>query len=55
MMMSRYRSGDDLDLAARQTEMWDPWLGWAKQTRSLSLPATDGLMPVSPMTPQRGL
>ena len=43
----RYRSGDDLDLAARQTEKWDPWLGWAKQTCGLSLPATDGLMPLS--------
>ena len=43
----RYRSGDDLDLAARQTEMWDPWLGWAEQACGLRLPATAGLMPVS--------
>ena len=43
----RYRSGDDLELAARQTEMWDPWLGWAEQACGLRLPATAGLMPVS--------
>ena len=43
----RYRSGDDLDLAARQTKMWDPWLGWAEQACGLRLPATAGLMPVS--------
>lgn len=43
----RYRSGDDLNLAARQTEMWDPWLGWAEQACGLRLPATAGLMPVS--------
>ena len=43
----RYRSGDDLDLAARQTEMWDPWLSWAEQACGLRLPTTAGLMPVS--------
>lgn len=43
----RYRSGDDLDLAARQTEAWDPWLRWAEQTCGLILPVTAGLMPVS--------
>ena len=43
----RYRSGDDLNLAARQTEMWDPWLGWAEQACGLRLPVTAGLMPVS--------
>ena len=43
----RYRSGDDLELAARQAEMWDPWLGWAEQVCGLRLPATAGLMPVS--------
>ena len=43
----RYRSGDDLNLAARQKEMWDPWLGWAEQACGLRLPATAGLMPVS--------
>ena len=42
----RYRSGDDLDLAARQTEVWDPWLTWADQNCGLVLPATNGLMPV---------
>ena len=43
----RYRSGDDLDLAARQTEMWDPWLSWAEQACGLRLPTTAGLMPIS--------
>ena len=43
----RYRSGDDLDLAARQIEMWDPWLSWAEQAYGLRLPTTAGLMPVS--------
>ena len=43
----RYRSGDDLDLAARQTEMWDPWLSWVEQACGLRLPTTTGLMPVS--------
>ena len=43
----RYRSGDDLDLAARQTEMWDPWLSWVEQACGLRLPTTAGLMPVS--------
>ena len=43
----RYRSGDDLDLADRQKEMWDPWLSWAEQACGLRLPTTAGLMPVS--------
>ena len=43
----RYRSGDDLDLASRQTEIWDPWLNWAEQACGLRLPTTAGLMPVS--------
>ena len=43
----RYRSGDDLGLADRQTEMWDPWLSWAEQACGLRLPTTAGLMPVS--------
>ena len=43
----RYRSGDDLDLAARQTEIWDPWLNWAQDHCGLTLPATAGLMPVT--------
>ncbi len=43
----RYRSGDDLDLASRQTEFWDPWLNWAEQACGLRLPTTAGLMPVS--------
>ena len=43
----RYRSGDDLDLAARQTELWDPWLNWADEACDLHLPTTAGLMPVS--------
>ena len=42
----RYRSGDDLELASRQTEMWDPWLNWAEQACGLRLPTTAGLMPV---------
>ena len=42
----RYRSGDDLDLASRQTEMWNPWLNWAEQACGLRLPTTAGLMPV---------
>lgn len=42
----RYRSGDDLDLASRQTEIWDPWLNWAEQACGLRLPTTAGLMPV---------
>ena len=42
----RYRSGDDLDLASRQTEIWDPWLNWAQQACGLRLPTTAGLMPV---------
>ena len=43
----RYRSGEDLDLASRQTEIWDPWLDWAEQACGLRLPTTAGLMPVS--------
>ena len=43
----RYRSGDDLDLASRQTEIWDPWLNWAEQACGLRLLTTAGLMPVS--------
>ena len=43
----RYRSGDDLVLASRQTEIWDPWLNWAEQTCGLWLPTTAGLMPVA--------
>ena len=43
----RYRSGDDLVLASRQTESWDPWLNWAEQACGLRLPTTAGLMPVS--------
>tara|TARA_B100000963_G_scaffold64327_1_gene52276 strand:+ start:1827 stop:2516 length:690 start_codon:yes stop_codon:yes gene_type:complete len=42
----RYRSGNDLDLASRQTEMWNPWLNWAEQACALRLPITAGLMPV---------
>ena len=43
----RYRSSNDLVLASRQTEMWNPWLNWAEQACGLRLPATAGLMPVS--------
>ena len=42
----RYRSDSDLDLASRQTEMWNPWLNWAELTCGLRLPTTAGLMPV---------
>ena len=42
----RYRSGNDLDLASRQTEMWNPWLNWAEQACGLRLPTTAGMMPV---------
>ena len=42
----RYRSGEDLDLASRQTEIWDPWLTWAEQACGLRLLTTAGLMPV---------
>ena len=42
----RYRSSNDLDLASRQAEMWNPWLNWAEQTCGLRLPTTAGLMPV---------
>ena len=42
----RYRSVDDLDLASRQTKMWDPWLNWAEQECGLRLSTTAGLMPV---------
>ena len=42
----RYRSGNDLDLASLQTEMWNPWLSWAEQAFGLRLPTTAGLMPV---------
>ena len=42
----RYRSGNDLDLASRQTAMWNPWLNWAEQACGLQLPTTAGLMPV---------
>ena len=43
----RYRSGDDMDLASQQTEIWDPWLNWAEQACGLRLLTTAGLMPVS--------
>ena len=42
----RYRSDNDLDLASRQTEMWNPWLNWAEQAYGLRLSTTTGLMPV---------
>ena len=42
----RYRSGNDLNLASRQTEMWNPWLNWAEQACGLRLSTTVGLMPV---------
>ena len=42
----RYRSGNDLDLSSRQTEMWNPWLTWAEQACGLRLSTTAGLMPV---------
>jgi chaperone required for assembly of F1-ATPase len=42
----RYRSCNDLDLASRQAEMWNPWLNWAEQACGLRLPTTAGLMPV---------
>ena len=41
----RYRSADDLELAARQKEVWDPWLSWASQQCGLVLSTTNGLMP----------
>ena len=43
----RYRSGDDMDLASQQTEIWDPWMNWAEQACGLRLLTTAGLMPVS--------
>ena len=43
----RYRSEEDLDLAARQTEKWDPWLSWAAEACGLKLPVTGGLMPLT--------
>ena len=43
----RYRSGEDLDLASRQTEIWDPWLNWAEQACGLRLPTIAELVPVS--------
>ena len=42
----RYRSSNDLNLASRQTEMWNPWLNWAEQACGLRLSTTAGLMPV---------
>ena len=43
----RYRSGDDLELVARQTDAWDPWLKWAEETCGLDLSTVTGLMPLS--------
>ena len=42
-----YRCSDDLNLAARQTEKWNPWLDWAARDFGLVLEITTGLMPLS--------
>lgn len=33
-------------LAERQSQYWDPWLVWAKESLGLSLVITEGIMPV---------
>jgi chaperone required for assembly of F1-ATPase len=43
----RYRSADDVDLAARQTNRWNPWLDWAACDCGLVMDITAGLMPLS--------
>ena len=43
----RYRSINDIDLATRQTELWNPWLDWAALDFGLVLETTAGLMPLS--------
>ena len=43
----RYRSADDVDLAIRQKDVWDPWLSWASDNHNLVLSVTSGLMPAS--------
>ncbi|MBU8539819.1 ATP12 family chaperone protein [Falsiroseomonas tokyonensis] len=41
-----YRA-DHGKLAARQAELWDPWLAWAARSLDAPLRATSGIMPVS--------
>jgi len=38
---------EDNDLSARQRELWDPWLGWARKTLNAPLHMAAGLMPLT--------
>ena len=42
----RYRSSDDVELAARQADLWNPWLDWAARDYGLVMEITAGLMPL---------
>jgi chaperone required for assembly of F1-ATPase len=41
-----YRADDD-DLAARQQQLWQPWLEWAESAFGVSLQVAIGIMPVN--------
>ena len=41
-----YRADDD-DLAARQQQLWQPWLEWADSAFGVSLEVATGIMPVN--------
>lgn len=40
------REGDDLQLAAEQHRLWQPWLDWADQDLQARLETTEGIMPL---------
>jgi chaperone required for assembly of F1-ATPase len=42
-----YRADDDDDLAARQQQLWQPWLEWADSAFGVSLEVATGIMPVN--------
>ena len=42
-----YRADSPEGLAARQSEVWDPWLAWAKGTYQADLAITRGILPVA--------
>ncbi|MBB3884664.1 ATP12 family chaperone protein [Acetobacter oeni] len=41
-----YHTGDDKSAAARENEMWHPWLNWLRERHGIDLHVTTGIMPV---------
>jgi len=42
-----YRADEPADLVARQKDVWDPYLDWARDTLNADLKVTTGIMPVA--------